>query len=1195
MFTSQNAGNNAYLYTPVHNPDDSWCFTFYYYMTGQDPGTLNAYLYVPDQKTFTLLWSLNDQKDNWNFARIAISSPSNKFQVVFEAVVGTRTDGMIALDDIVSQDFFCTTYPGSARRGDVVTAPTIAIALSSTPIPSAYDCNFESASTCSWTQSLGDQFDWTVTQPISLGLVMYGTAQDHTKGTNQGYILHLPTSQVRHPNDTAGLTSPSIPPAGAISGDCLSFWYRLYGPSVDGLQIYKLTPYTRTLLWQRLGSQGPDWRYAQVETTGSQYYQFQIVGLRGTTYLGTTDVDDIHFSPVPCPFADFSLNNDCDFENGLCGFTQSTTDNFDWTLHSSTTSTYGTGPNSDHTYGTLQGHYVYVEASTRSLNQRTSLLSPNITLNNPNNCLKFWYNMYGSTMGSLRVYRLLRTVRQQLWSRSGDQGTRWQMAEISVSGDSTTTLKLEFEGVVGSSYLSDIAIDDLSLRNGPCDSPGACNFESGFCTWSNTRSGDNFDWIIGSGSTPSYNTGPLFDNTIGDNTGHYAFIEASAPQSVGDKAFLVSQKFSSSQVRCLHFFYNMFGQGIGTLNVYMNTTNLQKVWSLSGSQGRSWSPASVSFDSLVPYQIIIEGTVGSSYEGDLAIDDIYFSNDNCAINPPNATLSGSITISTVTPSTTPQSTSVPTPYDCNFENGFCAWAQDTTDMFDWTRSQGPTGSSQTGPLVDHTKGTAQGWYAYIEASSPRLPNDTARLISQTISPGQRCLRFYYTMYGTSVYQLNVYTQTVSQKTRIFNMEGAKGASWLSASIPINPTVSYQLIFEGVRGTSWSGDIAIDDITVPNGNCAEKTPEAGAVSCTFENQPASSPICGFSQDTDDNFDWSINSKDTQSQNTGPYTDHTYGSFTGHYIYTEGSSPQKANDTARIRSPTYAPGTNQQHCLTFYYQMFGADIGTLNVYQVAPGRSVQSSVALWSRSYDMGPGWRKAEVTLDLMGNYQLVFEGIVGTGYRSDIALDDIVVKNGACPNPRACSFTVDTCLWRNLHDGSDDFDWLRNKGETDSFQTGPSTDHTSGSSVGYYMYIESSNRRQGERARFASQMFPAVSNQDYCFSFWYNMFGADIGSLKVLVLNNASYDAISSEATLWELDGQTGPQWMSAQVNISSVYTHKPFMVILEGVIGKSFAGDIAIDDTSIDPYSCQTVPDYALPTTDGNFTFKVSVMFYRS
>lgn len=79
----QRQGNNATLLTPIHDPDDSWCFTFYYYLTGQDPGTLNAYLYLPDKKTKYLMWSLKDQKDNWNLGRLAISSPSDRFQVSF--------------------------------------------------------------------------------------------------------------------------------------------------------------------------------------------------------------------------------------------------------------------------------------------------------------------------------------------------------------------------------------------------------------------------------------------------------------------------------------------------------------------------------------------------------------------------------------------------------------------------------------------------------------------------------------------------------------------------------------------------------------------------------------------------------------------------------------------------------------------------------------------------------------------------------------------------------------------------------------------------------------------------------------------------------------------------------------------------------------------------------------------------------
>lgn len=90
---------------------------------------------------------------------------------------------------------------------------------------------------------------------------------------DQGYMLHLPTSLVRHANDHASILSPLLPAAGALYGDCLTFWYRLYGPSVDGIFVNRIIGNTKTLLWQRNGTQGQDWRFAQVQITGSQSYK----------------------------------------------------------------------------------------------------------------------------------------------------------------------------------------------------------------------------------------------------------------------------------------------------------------------------------------------------------------------------------------------------------------------------------------------------------------------------------------------------------------------------------------------------------------------------------------------------------------------------------------------------------------------------------------------------------------------------------------------------------------------------------------------------------------------------------------------------------------------------------------------------------------------------------------------------------
>ena len=85
---------------------------------------------------------------------------------------------------------------------------------------------------------------------------------------------------------------------------------------------------------------------------------------------------------------------------------------------------------------------------------------------------------------------------------------------------------------------------------------------------------------------------------------------------------------------------------------------------------------------------------------------------------------------------------------------------DLTTNFTWTVTRGPTDSYNTGPDTDHTTGTRFGYYMYIEASYPAKPNDTARLISPdvTVTDEETCFRFYYHMFGSSIYRLNIYAR-----------------------------------------------------------------------------------------------------------------------------------------------------------------------------------------------------------------------------------------------------------------------------------------------------------------------------------------------------------------------------------------------------------------------------------------------------
>ena len=91
----------------------------------------------------------------------------------------------------------------------------------------------------------------------------------------------------------------------------------------------------------------------------------------------------------------------------------------------------------------------------------------------------------------------------------------------------------------------------------------------------------------------------------------------------------------------------------------------------------------------------------------------------------------------------------------------------------------------------------QGYYAFIETSSPRRPNDTARLESPSI-PGRAlpaCLRFWYHMYGPEVNTLNVYTKVGNQLgTPVWKHTGTINNQWHFQAVDISSMQAFKVIY-----------------------------------------------------------------------------------------------------------------------------------------------------------------------------------------------------------------------------------------------------------------------------------------------------------------------------------------------------------------------------------------------------------------
>jgi hypothetical protein len=158
-------------------------------------------------------------------------------------------------------------------------------------------------------------------------------------------------------------------------------------------------------------------------------------------------------------------------------YNDSLLDQGNWTVDNNGTGSFNTGPADDVSGG---GMYIYTETSgfnnsTATVNSwcinTTTLLTPH---------LRFSYMMYGATMGDLSVLINDSVV----WTKSGDDGSsnggiNWSQAQLPLP--SGTNVLVQFHALTGSSFTSDMALDELIVDDGVaagCMDPLADNYDA---------------------------------------------------------------------------------------------------------------------------------------------------------------------------------------------------------------------------------------------------------------------------------------------------------------------------------------------------------------------------------------------------------------------------------------------------------------------------------------------------------------------------------------------------------------------------------------------------------------------------------------------------------------------------------------------------------------------------------------------
>ncbi|KAH6947453.1 hypothetical protein HPB50_019046 [Hyalomma asiaticum] len=777
-------------------------------------------------------------------------------------------------------------------------------------------------------------------------------------------------------------------------------------------------------------------------------------------------------------------------------------------------------PDQDHTRGTNEGGFVYVENKDSKSVVKAALTSPTWDASWVGGaCLTFWHFAVFSQPGSCNL-TVSPLSGDPWWSSTHELERAWKPEVIRVwlpPDQNQFRLEASLSGAL-------VAVDDVALAFGACPSEErglSCDFERGPCTWTNSvKKRRTWEWLLRGGHLNTGIPQPSLDHTLASTTGSFMLVSGREMQVTGT-ADLQSEvvDLHTPGTQCMDFWYMVNGSQGAQITfkvaVHRNTplTNQQseEVWFHKDGNVTAWQLGRVKIPR--QHRVTFEAAVLQSRDGYVALDDIgIYISDDCSTMPAEATAGKAA-----------------------FVILECAW--NSPNRCSWSRPDEIAGTWKPGSRFPPK-------YALSPAASPNgKPNDFIYLsckklrssgaavsasLYSPIVPLQHttvCARFATHMFGPGRRELSLVLRTRRDQASsqgktdvLFRSYGGTVADrWYHTAHTIRfSAYATTLEFSVSTDKCEEGDVALSNIHVTPGACVDD--DGGQGLCDFEhdtcfwhNKGWTHVLTGMRGDMAE-----------ASRRSGPAN-------SAGFLQLEWA--RGASNQAKLTSLLWH-AHDQPRTIELWYYGDMTKNGMLSVYLVDKADSQLAKIwALPNTTETRTWSFVRTEIP-DQSVDFQVVIEGKLDplSNKNSVIAVDNVLIDLPLPAHVADCDFDQDLCGYVSRYDS--DFRWIVGTGRVLRRQSHASAYDLISSGVGNpgrFAYVDttvSTNNSATPTATIRSAYFSSKGNETLAVRYFRN--GTALESFRVhqLLVNSGGKGTIRHLLA----DLSEGEQWQRVEL-----------------------------------------------------------------